>query len=146
MAKNILRYVETYKIPGDIAFCSQNHGELHRTHPTKLFKECVDAIILNGHASTPNLDLWLKHRKTRTFHGLRHTYATDLANRLRTFGESYELIRERMGHARFSTTMVYINFEILMFGTEEGQNAQRAEQARTVNQHVTALVTEDDLD
>ncbi len=146
LAKDILRYVDTYKIPGDIAFGSQSHGVLHRTHPTKLFKECVDAIILNGDANTPNLDLWVKHRKTRTFHALRHTYATNLANLLRAFGENYEHIRERMGHARFSTTMVYINFETLLFGTQEEQNAQRAEQARTADQHVSAQVMEDELD
>ncbi|MCF7727934.1 tyrosine-type recombinase/integrase [Sulfitobacter sp. M22] len=122
LAKDIMRYVLTFRIPGDIAFGSIQNTSLSSSYPSKLYKECKDAIILNGNATTPNLDLWIRHLQTRTFHGLRHSYATDLANRLRALNESYELLRERMGHVSIDTTRIYINFEILLHGNPEQQN------------------------
>lgn len=123
LASDILRYVDTFGILGDIPFVSHKNERLHRTHPSRLFKACKDSILKGSSSSTPNLDLWVRHRDSRTFHGLRHTYATNLANKLRSFGESLEILRERMGHASFDTTRVYINFEIHMNGTADEKNA-----------------------
>lgn len=122
LAADILRYVKTFKIPGDIAFGSQAHTKLSDSYPSKIYKECKDAIILSGSSNTPNLDLWIRHQRTRTFHGLRHSYATNLANKLRALNESYELLRERLGHASIDTTRIYINFEILIHGSEDEKN------------------------
>lgn len=122
LAREILRYVDDYGIRAKSAFCSLDNRSLHPSHPSKVFKRCKDAIILNGSASTPNLDIWIRHEKSRTFHGLRHTYATNLARKLRQLGESYELIRERLGHTQIETTNVYINFDILLHGSVYEQN------------------------
>ena len=127
LADSILRYVRDHKIRGDIAFCNDSYGPLHRTHASKLFKRCKDVLLESSSDSTPNLDLWIRHADSRTFHGLRHTYATNLAHKLRRLGETFELLRERMGHASIETTMVYINFDILRHGTAEEQNEALAE-------------------
>lgn len=123
LAKSIIRYVDTFKIPGDIVFGSMRHTALSPSYPSKIYKNCKNAIILYGSSNTPNLDLWIRHERARTFHGLRHTYATNLANKLRALNENYELLRERLGHKYINTTRVYINFEILLNGSVDDQNA-----------------------
>ncbi|MFG6562140.1 tyrosine-type recombinase/integrase [Sulfitobacter sp. 1A15299] len=123
LAKDILRYIQTFKVPGDIAFGSAQNTKLSSSYPSKIYKACKDAVLLHGNANTPNLEFWIRHRQTRTFHGLRHTYATNLANKLRALNESYEQLRERLGHESFETTKVYVNFEILRNGSPEDQNA-----------------------
>jgi integrase len=132
LAKDILRYVQNFKVLGDIAFGSAQNTRLSSSYPSKIYKVCKDAVILHGNANTPNLDLWIRHSRTRTFHGLRHTYATNLANKLRALNESYEQLRERLGHESLDTTKVYVNFEILRHGSSEEQNAAMVGQTQTV--------------
>ena len=78
--------------------------------------------------------MWIRHSRTRTFHGLRHTYATNLANRLRALNENYEQLRERLGHESLDTTNIYINFEILLHGNAEEQNAKMVDQTSDASQ------------
>lgn len=132
LAKDILRHAQTFSVPGDIAFGSAQNTRLSSSYPSKIYKACKDGIILHGNANTPNLDLWIRHSRTRTFHGLRHTYATNLANKLRALNESYEQLRERMGHESLDTTKVYVNFEILLHGSAEDQNAAMVDQVQDV--------------
>ena len=96
---------------------------LSASYPSKIYKTCKDALILNGNVNTPNLDLWIRHQQTRTFHGLRHSYATNFANKLRSLNENYEQLRERMGHESIDTTRIYINFEILLHGSDDDKNS-----------------------
>ena len=96
--------------------------------PTALAKDIL------RYANTPNLDMWIRHSRTRTFHGLRHTYATNLANRLRALNENYEQLRERLGHESLDTTNIYINFEILLHGNAEEQNAKMVDQTSDASQ------------
>jgi integrase len=133
LAKDILRYIQTFRVSGDIAFGSARNGRLTSSYPSKIYKASKDAIILNGNANTLNLDLWIRHSRTRTFHGLRHTYATNLANKLRALNESYEQLRERMGHENLDTTKIYVNFEILLHGSVEDQNAAMVDQVQDVS-------------
>ncbi len=133
LAKDILRYVQTFKVPGDIAFVSAQNTRLSSSYPSKIYKACKDAVILHGNANTPNLDLWIRHSRTRTFHGLRHTYATNFANKLRALNESYEQLRERLGHESLDTTKVYVNFEILRNGSPEDQNAAMVDQTQNIS-------------
>lgn len=131
LADDILRYVKDFNIPGDIAFCNRNYEPLHKTHPSKLFKKCKDELIKESSDSTPNIGLWIEHRDSRTFHGLRHTYATNYAHKLRERGEKYDLLQERMGHEHFETTKVYIAFGIYLSGDTDERNAALAETSRT---------------
>jgi integrase len=133
LAKDILRYVETFDVPDDIAFGSVQNARLSSSYPSKIYKNCKDAIILHGNANTPNLDMWIRHSRTRTFHGLRHSYATNLANKLRALNENYEQLRERLGHESLDTTRVYVNFEILRNGSLEEQNAAMVDQIQNVS-------------
>ena len=134
LAKDILRYVHTFRVSGDIAFGSARDIRLSTSYPSKIYKSCKDAILLNGNANTPNLDMWIRHSRTRTFHGLRHTYATNLANRLRALNENYEQLRERLGHESLDTTNIYINFEILLHGNAEEQNAKMVDRVSDASQ------------
>ncbi|MGK7661292.1 MULTISPECIES: tyrosine-type recombinase/integrase [unclassified Marinovum] len=133
LAKDILRYVQSFRVPGDIAFGSVRNKRLSSSYPSKIYKACKDAILLYGNENTPNLDLWIRHSQTRTFHGLRHTYATNLANKLRALNESYEQLRERMGHESLDTTKIYVNFEILLHGSSVDQNAAMADHVQNVS-------------
>lgn len=143
LAKDILRYVQTFRVPGDNAFGSAQNTRLSSSYPSKIYKACKDVIILHGNANTPNLDLWIRHNRTRTFHGLRHTYATNLANKLRALNESYEQLRERMGHESLDTTKVYVNFEILLHGSAEHQNAAIVDQVQDVSTECHDKFTEE---
>jgi integrase len=128
LAKDILRYVQAFGVSGDIAFGSGRNIRLSTSYPSKIYKSCKDAILLNGNANTPNLDLWIRHSRTRTFHGLRHTYATNLANKLRALNENYEQLKERLGHESLDTTNIYVNFEILLDRSANDQNIKLVDQ------------------
>lgn len=143
LAKDIIRYVETFKVPGDIAFGSMRNTRLSTSYPSKIYKACKDSIVLHGNTSTPNLELWIRHWRTRTFHGLRHSYATDLANKLRALNESYDQLRERLGHASLDTTKVYINFEILLHGSAEDQNSAMIDEASRIDRKYHCEVLEE---
>jgi site-specific recombinase XerD len=88
-------------------------------HASKLFDATMKALIKDG--TVENYERWLRLQQTRVFHGLRHSYATNLATILRLNNLNKTLIQARLGHSDKETTEMYVDFELELFGETSSQ-------------------------
>lgn len=85
-------------------------------HATNLFTEMRDNLLEKGELeATRN---WRIANK-RSFHSLRHSYATNFSDEIRMKKQPLEILVERMGHADVSTTKIYIWFSAKRAGDEQ---------------------------
>jgi len=87
---------------------------------SKLFKEFVNNLLQNGDMELSRV--WNETKATRSFHCLRHSYATNFADEI-NYGNNNEmtldLLQERMGHSHSSTTKIYLWFSAKNHQDEE---------------------------
>lgn len=138
LADEIFRYLKRYEIAGDVIFTSSNEDKdgkpipLGSGEPTRIFKKCRDALIAANDEAVVDrerLDLWNLHMHARVFHSLRHSYATNLVNKLArkvpegsSLYKNWEYVRERMGHSQLATTRGYVAYELSLNGMPEEQS------------------------
>ena len=124
----IFNYISKFKINAGPIFLNKTREAMKSEHyATNVFNDCKKALILDDNVDAKIKENFVRNFETRTFHGLRHTYATNLANVLRTQMLSTALLQERMGHSDPSTTDIYIDFEVDLFGSKEDQEQRRIE-------------------
>lgn len=90
------------KISGNLLICSKKGTPLNRSTPSKLFHN--SAILTNS-------PFFL----TRSFHSLRHSFATNLVISCYDRGhDPWVVVPEQMGHSDYRTTFNYIFFEAVL--------------------------------
>ena len=127
LAKRLLTYHKEHVGKGDHIFVNNQGGILRSQHCSEVFTEAKKALIqAQDQEAVYRLDLWTQHFDTRTFHSLRHSYATREAEFIRTarggLGRHYDHLRQTMGHTSAETTKIYIHFATNLFGTDEEKN------------------------
>lgn len=131
LAAEILRYLKTFKVQGDAIFTNQKGEVLGKQEPTRIFKQCKDALIRDSDESLlgeDRLKFWNDYEQHRTFHSLRHSFATNLVHKLTRQMDSgplyrnYDYVRQLMGHESIKTTNIYIAFEIDLHGSQNEKN------------------------
>ena len=106
------------KIPGDLLICKSDGTQLHERHASDTFADAVDSLIKAGGELTES---WIAN-KIRSYHSLRHSYATNLAQWLKENGQPRHLLNERLGHSDDLTTLIYVHFNALLHGDTATQN------------------------
>ena len=138
LADEIIRYLKRYEIAGDAIFTSSNEDKdgkpipLGAGEPTRIFKRCRDALIAANDEAVVDkdrLDLWNQHMHSRVFHSLRHSYATNLVNKLArnveegsSLYKNWDYVQERLGHSDPATTRSYVAYELSLNGMPEEQS------------------------
>jgi site-specific recombinase XerD len=90
------------KISGDLLICSKEGDPLNRAHASKLFFEAAKLTIGSFYL-------------TRSFHCLRHSFATNLVISCYERGhDPWVVVPEQMGHSDYTTTFDYIFFEAVL--------------------------------
>lgn len=113
LKRKIERFMQQFsvKMKHSHLICAKNSSELNVTYASKVFRDAKANLIVN--ADTVIADRW-ENLPLRSFHSLRHSYATNLARRIYT-GDLKDrvpriLLQERLGHTHPSTSAVYIHF------------------------------------
>lgn len=124
LGKELLNYHKKHVRKGNLIFVNPDHEPLRTQHCSEVFTEAKKRLIQDQEQQAVHrLDLWTQHFDTRTYHSLRHSYATHTAEFIRTAGGSlgrhYDHLRSRMGHSHAETTKIYIHFATNLFGTDE---------------------------
>ena len=127
LGKELLDYHKKYLRKGNLVFVNNNHEPLRKQHCSEVFNEAKKRLIQEQEQQAVHrFDLWTQHFDTRTYHSLRHSYATHTAEIIRTagggLGRHYDHLRSRMGHSHAETTKIYIHFATSLFGTDEEKN------------------------
>ena len=120
LRQQILRFINTSRsnILGDLLICKSNGAQLHERHASDTFSDAIDSLIkANGSFS----DAW-KNNRIRSYHSLRHSYATNLAQWLKERGLPRHLLNERLGHEDDLTTLIYIHFNAIITNDIDTQN------------------------
>lgn len=126
MLRHHKNFQTTKNITTDLIFCTQEGKPIEdRGHFTKRYKETLDALIDdNDEELVPTLGLWIQYRKDRTFHSLRHCYATNTVKWLQTINDGplardWNYLRQTMGHNQIDTTMIYVHYMTDIHGSAE---------------------------
>ena len=127
LAKKMLDYHKKYVRKGDHIFVNHEQQPLRGQHCSEQFTEAKKALIqAQDEQAVYRLDLWSQHFDTRTFHSLRHSYATRTAEFIRTIDggltRHYDHLRQTMGHSNIETTKIYIHFATELNGTDAEKN------------------------
>src|SRR5690606_38931303 len=110
---------------------------LSSQHATNLFTQMRKSLLENGELEASRN--WRIANK-RSFHSLRHSYATNFADEILAKKQPLELLVERMGHADVSTTKIY-----LWFSAKRAGDAQAAQKYyRFVNGYKTTRANFDE--
>lgn len=99
---------------------------LNVQHAGLTFTEITNAIRENG--DMEKAIVWLDEGTKRSFHSLRHSYATNFGDLVNAKIEEKTLLQERMGHAHEETTDVYLWF-----------SAKKAGDEKTASRYVSSL-------
>ena len=113
LKRTIVRFMSDLRkdVPGDLLICTNSGSELDAEHGSNVYRSAKNALLEAGSAAT--VEFWKLNDNKRSFHSLRHTFATNLADFCRSQGLSYQLLAERMGHegeGRGSQTLTYIHY------------------------------------
>lgn len=95
----------------DLLICRVENGAvspLSEEHATSLFREAKAKLLEKGDVNL--IRAWVKNERTRTFHALRHSYATNFADEIIRGDADLDLLQERMGHEHYDTTKIYLWF------------------------------------
>jgi integrase len=118
LKRKIERFIKHFseKLKHRHLICAKNGSELNSTYASKVFRDAKTNLIAN--AETPVADRW-ENLPLRSFHSLRHSYATNLARRVFT-GDlkgrvPRTLLQERLGHTNPSTSAIYIHFSAIVW-------------------------------
>ena len=95
----------------------KNTEPLNVNHATNLFTEIADQMLINGDAA--KTQVWRSKVASRSFHSLRHSYATNFGGEVNLGRQEKELLMERMGHAFSETTEIYLWFSAKKAGDKE---------------------------
>lgn len=90
--------------------CSKQGNPLNKQFASTLFSDFKNNLIINGKSG----DQW--KNSNRSFHALRHSYATNFIIDNGEDETMKELLRIRMGHEDFKTTRIYITFAAIILG------------------------------
>ncbi len=90
--------------------CSKQGRPLNKQFASTLFSDFKKDLIING----KKIDQW--RNSNRSFHALRHSYATNFIIDNGQDEAVKELLRTRMGHEDFETTRIYITFAAIIQG------------------------------
>lgn len=100
---------------------------LSKKHSTLLFREIAKKLLIEG--GREETRAWRENEVYRSFHSLRHSYATNFAaDRVNIGLDPIDLLMERMGHRHRTTTQIYLWFA-----------AKRAGDNQTANKYVSSL-------
>ena len=86
-------------------------------HATNLFRDMVDRMLIDG--DTESTLVWRRKVTSRTFHSLRHCYATNFGDEVNLGLQEKELLMERMGHSQPEVTEIYLWFAAKKAGNIE---------------------------
>lgn len=126
LKRKIERFVKQYSstLKHTQLICAKDGSMLNLTYASKIFRDSRKSLLEN---SDPVVAQRWENLPCRSFHSLRHSYATNLARRVYT-GDLRDrvprtLIQERLGHASPQTTAIYIHFSAVIhndhFETQE---------------------------
>jgi site-specific recombinase XerD len=105
LSRRIRAFLENPNIKNSkYLICSKRGNPLNEQFASSVFSKTKRALLTNSE----RIKGWQSNSKS--FHSLRHSYAT---NFIMEHGQSEamkELLRTRMGHKDFSTTQIYITF------------------------------------
>lgn len=103
---------------------------LNERHASTVFDNAKKNLIQDNKSEF--IQNWEDNFKTRRFHALRHTYATNLAGHCRVVGHDRSLVKERLGHSDIKTTHIYIDFDVEFFGSDSDQQKHLKEIKRRI--------------
>ncbi len=90
------------EIPGDLLICTKDGNALNRSFASYKFRKTAQ--------DSENTYFFY-----RTYHSLRHSYATNLVISCYEKGfDPWTLIPEQMGHEQYTTTLKYVFFEAVL--------------------------------
>lgn len=118
LKRKIVRFVQLYstKLKHTQLICAKDGSGLNSTYASKIFRDSKRHLIDKSESEIA--DRW-ERLPLRSFHSLRHSYATNLARRI-YMGDLKNrvprtLVQERLGHSSSSTTSIYIHFSSVIF-------------------------------
>ena len=125
LKNQILRFIDGTRknVPGDLLICKADGEALHERLASDTFS---DAIKLIAASDAKSSEAW-RQKKQRSYHSLRHSYATNLAQWLKENGQPRRLLNERLGHTNDATTLIYVHFNALIHGDVDEQNETEQE-------------------
>lgn len=131
----ILRFIDGARknTPGKLLICKTDGEPLHQRLASDTFSDAVQLLISSNAESSES---W-RRNKVRSYHSLRHTYATNFAQWLKVNGQPRRLLSERLGHSDDSTTLTYIHFNALIHNDVDEQNEVAAE-IQKINRRLSA--------
>jgi len=88
--------------------CSKQGNPLNKQFASTLFSNFKRNLVINGDST----EKW--RNSNRSFHALRHSYATNFVIDKGEDEAAKELLRTRMGHENFETTRIYITFAAII--------------------------------
>src|SRR5690606_38606827 len=88
--------------------CSKQGNPLNKQFASTLFSNFKRNLVINGDST----EKW--RNSNRSFHALRHSYATNFVIDKGEDEAAKELLRIRMGHENFETTRIYITFAAII--------------------------------
>lgn len=90
------------KTSGDLLICARDGSPLNKSFASSVFSKTASA------SRKPYL-------KSRSFHSLRHTFATNCVIECHKNGhDPWTVLPDRMGHAEKETTLLYVFFEAVL--------------------------------
>lgn len=133
LRRSIERFIKKYSRPmkHNYLICKNNGSELNSQYATKIFKNAVKKLIAT--ATVEVSDMW-EQLSQRSFHSLRHSYATNLAMQIFSGIRRLprDVVRQRLGHSHEDTTLIYIHFAAFYLGDIDVQNEIAEELSRTI--------------
>lgn len=130
LRRKIERFIGQYsiKLKHHNLICSKNGLQLNSTYASKIFRDAKNNLILKAESKIS--ERW-DNLPLRSYHSLRHSYATNLARRVYS-GDLKDrvprsLLQERLGHESFSTSAIYIHFSAIIWNEYEKITDELAE-------------------
>ena len=93
-------------------FCTRNGLKLSSKHGTNVMSDAIK-------------NLHIAELRDKTFHKLRHSYATNLALWCIKHQVNKRLIQDRLGHTHFATSQIYIEVALLINGDFKASDEMR---------------------
>ena len=131
LAREISSYLKRFNIVGEAIFTNQHGMPLSSRAPTRIFKDCKDALIRDSDVTIlgeERLQFWHTYFQNRTFHSLRHSFATNLVHKLTrlvdggSLYQNYDHVKQLLGHASIETTKIYVAFDLSLRGSQQDKN------------------------
>jgi len=109
-----------------LLICNLDGSRLSDSHASRTFQDTVKELLKSGKSKYH--EFWSNSNKT--FHCLRHSYATNFAKKCLNDGMDLIIVKERLGHESISTTYVYVHFIADFFLKDEDLKSKAIKKIR----------------